>query len=79
MEIDAQSEWVCPIESEDMLIEILLFTLVAIVIYLVADRIIRMIEAKRGEVLKQRQVIFFAVFLVLALLSFRVLRILLTA
>lgn len=62
-----------------MLIEILLFTLVAIVIYLVADRIIRMIETKRGEVLKQRQVIFFAVFLVLALLSFRVLRILLTA
>lgn len=79
MEIDAQSKWVCPIESEDMLIEILLFTLVAIVIYLVADRIIRMIETKRGEVLKQRQVIFFAVFLVLALLSFRVLRILLTA
>lgn len=62
-----------------MLVEILLFTLVAIVIYLVADRIIRMIEAKRGEVLKQRQVIFFAVFLVLALLSFRALRILLTA
>jgi surface polysaccharide O-acyltransferase-like enzyme len=59
--------------------EILLFTLVAIVIYLVSDWIIRMIEARRGEVLKQRQVIFFAVFLVLALVSFRVLRILLTA
>ena len=62
-----------------MLMEILLFTLVAIVIYLVSDRIIRMIEARRGEALKQRQVIFFAVFLVLALVSFRVLRILLTA
>ena len=62
-----------------MLIEILLFTLVAIVIYLVSDRIIRMIEARRGAALKQRQVIFFAVFLVLALVSFRVLRILLTA
>jgi len=61
-----------------MFIEILLFTLVAIVIYVVADRIIRTIEAKRGEVLKQRQVIFFAVFLVLALVSFRVLRMLLT-
>lgn len=62
-----------------MLIEILLFTLVAIVIYLVSDRVIRVIEARRGEVLKNRQVIFFAVFLVLALVSFRVLRILLTA
>ena len=62
-----------------MLIEILLFTLVAIVIYLVSDWIIRMIEARRGAALKQRQVIFFAVFLVLALVSFRVLRILLTA
>ena len=62
-----------------MFMEILLFTLVAIVIYLVSDWIIRMIEARRGAALKQRQVIFFAVFLVLALISFRVLRILLTA
>ena len=62
-----------------MFIEILLFSLVAIVIYLVSDWIIRMIEARRGAALKQRQVIFFAVFLVLALVSFRVLRILLTA
>lgn len=62
-----------------MFTEILLFTLVAIVIYLVSDWAIRMLEARRGEVLKNRQVIFFAVFLVLALISFRVLRILLTA
>jgi len=62
-----------------MLMEILLFTLVAIGIYLVSDWIVRMIEARRGEILKQRQVIFFAVFLALALVSFRVLRILLTA
>jgi hypothetical protein len=58
--------------------EILLFTLVAIVIYLVSDRIIRIIEGKRGGILKNRQVVFFAVFLVLALVSFRVLRTLLT-
>jgi len=62
-----------------MLTEILLFTLVAIVIYLVSDWIIRMIETRRGGVLKQRQVVFFAIFLVLAMVSFRVLRILLTA
>jgi len=62
-----------------MLIEILLFTLVAIVIYLASDWIIRKIETRRGEVLKNRQVIFFAIFLVMALVSFRVLRILLTS
>lgn len=62
-----------------MLTEILLFTLVAIVIYLVSDWAIRMIETRRGEGLKNRQVIFFAIFLVTALISFRVLRILLTA
>ncbi|MDH3616401.1 MAG: hypothetical protein OEQ90_07995 [Gammaproteobacteria bacterium] len=62
-----------------MLTEILLFTLVAIVIYLVSDRIIRIIEGNRGGILKNRQVVFFAVFLVLALVSFRVLRTLLTA
>lgn len=61
-----------------MLTEILLFTLVAIVIYLVSDRIIRIIEGNRGKVLKNRQVVFFAIFLVLALVSFRVLRTLLT-
>jgi len=59
--------------------EILLFTLVAIVIYLFSDRIIRIIEGRRGQILKNRQVIFFVVFLALALVSFRVLRTLLTA
>ena len=59
--------------------EILVFTLNAIVIYFLADWIVRMIEAKRGEVLKQRQIVFFAVFLVLALITFRLLRELLTS
>ncbi|MGI9263044.1 MAG: hypothetical protein ACR2QR_13450 [Woeseiaceae bacterium] len=62
-----------------MIMEILLFTLVAIVIYLVADWAIRWMESRRGEVLKNRQVVFFVVFLALALVSFRVLRILLTS
>jgi len=54
--------------------QIVVFTLNAIVIYFLADWIVRMIETRRGEVLKQRQVIFFAVFLVLALASFRLLQ-----
>lgn len=57
--------------------ELVLFTLNAVVIYLVADRLVRIIEHRLGRVLKQRQVVFFAIFLVLALLSFRLLRTLL--
>ena len=54
--------------------ELILFTLNAAVIYLVADWLVRLIEKRRGTVLKQRQVVFFAVFLVLALVSFQVLQ-----
>ena len=60
-------------------IEILIFTLNAIIIYFVADWIVRTIEAKRGVAFQQRQVVFFAVILVLALVTFRLLRILLTS
>ena len=54
--------------------EILVFTLNAVVIYFLADWIVRMIEVKRGEVLKHRQIVFFGVILVLALVTFRLLR-----
>lgn len=54
--------------------EIVVFTLNAIVVYLLSDQAVRYIERRRGQVLKQRQVVFFAIFLVLALASFRVLR-----
>ena len=54
--------------------ELLIFTLNAIVVYLVSDWIIRVLEQRRGQPLKQRQVVFFVVFLLLALVSFRVLK-----
>ncbi len=59
--------------------EILLFTLNAIVIYLLADWILRMLEAQRGEIFKQRQAVFFVIILVLALISFQVLQAVLAA
>ncbi len=58
--------------------EIAVFTLNAIVIYFVSDWIVKMIETRRGKALKQRQIVFFAVILILALISFRLLRTLLT-
>ncbi len=57
--------------------DLVLFTLNAIVIYLVADWLVRLIEKRRGGIIKQRQVIFFIIFLGLALISFRLLKTLL--
>ncbi len=54
--------------------EILIFTLNAIVVYLFSDWLVGKIEQRRGEVLKQRQVVFFVIFLTLALTSFALLR-----
>ncbi len=59
--------------------QILIFTLNAIVIYLLADFIVRAIERKRGAVLQRRQIVFFAIFLALALISFNVLQSLLSS
>ena len=54
--------------------ELILFSLNAIVIYLVSDWLVRLIEKRRGQVLKQRQVVFFVIFLALALVSFQLLQ-----
>ncbi|NIN58826.1 MAG: hypothetical protein GTN86_02205 [Xanthomonadales bacterium] len=56
------------------MMEILVFTLNAIVVYLFSDWLVRLIEQRRGAALKQRQLVFFAIFLVVALATFRVLR-----
>jgi hypothetical protein len=57
-------------------LEILIFTLNAILVYLVSDWLVRLIERRRGVPVKQRQVLFFVIFLVLALISFQLLNML---
>lgn len=54
--------------------ELILFTLNAIVIYLVSDWLVRLIEKRRGVAFKQRQIVFFVIFLALALSSFQLLK-----
>jgi hypothetical protein len=54
--------------------ELILFTLNAVVIYLLSDWIVKLIERRQGKALKQRQVVFFVVFLVLAMTSFQLLQ-----
>ena len=48
------------------------FTLAAIFLYLASKMILTKIEAKRGKPLPNRSVIFFAIILVLAIVSFKV-------
>ncbi len=61
------------------MLEIFVFTLNAIIIYFLADWILRQIEARRGAVLKARQVVFFVIILTLAMISFQFLKAILAA
>lgn len=55
--------------------QIIIFTLVAIALYLGSDWLVREIERRRGAVLKYRSILFFAIFLSLALVSFQLLQV----
>ena len=54
--------------------EIVLFTVVAAVLYLVADRLLKLIEQRRRAPLANRSLIFFFLLLGLALPTFALLR-----
>lgn len=54
--------------------EMILFTVVGIVLYVVSDRILNLIEIRRGERLPNRSVVFFFIFLSLAVVSFGLIR-----
>ena len=54
--------------------ELILFSLNAVVVYLVSDWLVRLIEKRQGRVLKQRQVVFFLIFLVLVMSTSHILR-----
>jgi len=55
-------------------VEIVYFTLVAVVLYVAADRILERIEVVAGNRLEYRSLIFFAILMALALVSFALIR-----
>jgi len=59
---------------EGVPMEIVYFTIVAILLYLLADWILRRVEAYLGRVLEQRTVVFFVILANLALVSFAAIR-----
>jgi hypothetical protein len=56
------------------MMQILLFTVVAVGLYFTANWIVLLIEQRRGEPLPNRNLIYFAVIFVLAVTSFEVIQ-----
>ncbi|NJD33042.1 MAG: hypothetical protein FIB04_14280 [Gammaproteobacteria bacterium] len=56
------------------MVEALLFTALAVVLYLVADRVLDALERRAGRRFEYRSVIFFVILLLLAVISFAVVR-----
>lgn len=54
--------------------EIVLFTAVGIVLYVICDRLLVLMETLHGEPLPQRNVVFFVLILTLSLSTFSLLR-----
>jgi len=55
-------------------LEVVYYTLVAAILYLASDWLLNRIEIARGERLKYRSVVFFFIILVLASISFSLIR-----
>jgi len=56
-------------------LEIILFTLVAAMLYVVADGIVKAIEKRQGKLLKNRSIVFFGIITVMALITFNLLQV----
>ncbi len=54
--------------------ELIYFTLAAIVLYIVSDKIVLTIERKRGKRLQNRSVIFFFIIITLTIISFSIIQ-----
>ncbi len=54
--------------------ELIYYTVAGLGLYVVSDWILNRIEIMRGERFEQRSLIFFGIILVLALLTFRLIR-----
>ena len=54
--------------------DIIYFTVTAAILYLLSDRILGMVEARAGRRYEQRTLIFFAILLTLALVTFTLIR-----
>jgi hypothetical protein len=56
------------------MMQILLFTVVAVGLYFTANWVVKLIEQRRGEALPNRNLIYFAVIFVLTVTSFEIIQ-----
>lgn len=54
--------------------EVILFTVIAAVLYLVADRLLLLLESRAGRRFEQRSFVFFGILLTLAIVTFAVIQ-----
>lgn len=54
--------------------EIILFTIAAIILYIVSDRALNYVELRRGARFQHRSLIFFTILVTLAVLSFNLIQ-----
>ncbi len=54
--------------------QVVYFIIVAVVLYWISNLILKFVEARRGEHLEHRSLVFFAILLTLALLTFWLIR-----
>jgi len=59
--------------------EALYYTITGVVLYLLADRILRLLETRAGRIFEHRTLIFFVLLLTMALVTFAAIRRLLPA
>ena len=65
----------CPfLRGSGSMSEILLFTIVAVGLYLLTDWILRLIEQYRGEALPNRSAVFFVIIMLLSVTSFQIIQ-----
>lgn len=60
--------------TEGHRVDIVYFTITAVVLYVVADRVLDALERRAGHRFEQRSLIFFAILLGMALVTFAVIR-----
>lgn len=71
---DAATNQGGPPATRRSVLEALLFTALAVVLYLVSDRLLDALERRAGRRFEYRSMIFFGILLLLALVAFAVVR-----
>lgn len=67
------------IDAPEPVLQVVLFTVVAVALYFFTDWVLRTIEQYRGEPLPHRNLVFFAIIFVLAVTSFEIIQRVLTS